>query len=334
MLQPSHRGIYEYLWSEHKLCTLAVSIKVFQGMTGKLGRRPQILKWLRRLAVLAGEERPELYNALLNAYMAIKPFLARKQRHQLIETILADKVAASELIYQHTLTFQEKSLYGCRLFFKGTRSLYKFWDAQDRPGLWLCFGPFQLHLTPRQIMTRLICKTELSSDDLHKRLTILKKGISEEEFLTWPGTLRQQLIDNNLVALPGHSAFLHPRAEIITDCEAALEVDLYTAAALVLEKLWDNAEFPDDVLAELPQHNDFVEAFQADFLPEVIWQKSFCSDEAWDFIAGMFWRQKCQEAGQPKAEIEAEELPGIRMEPADQKVDSEECEHGDEEADN
>ncbi len=331
MLQPSHRGIYEYLWSEHKYCMIAISIKAFHGMAGRLGRRPQILNWLRRLAVLSGEERPELYNALLNAYMHVKPALNRQQRHELIETLLVDNDAAAELIYRHALKYREKSLYGCRLFCKGTHALYKFWDVQDRPGLWLCFGPFQLHLTPDQVFSRILAGTGLTSDELKELLSALQKGISENEMLSWPANLREHLSNSNLMLQPGHSVFLHPRAPLL-DCEtddAPLPVDLYAAAALVLEKLWDNAEYPDDALGCLPQYAAFKETFNAASLPEIVWQKEFCSDEAWDFVAGMFWQQRCSESGVSES---YDENSAVGMQTTDQEIDSEESEHGDEEA--
>jgi len=310
---------------------IAISIKAFQGMAGKLGRRPQILSWLRRLAVLSGEERPELYNALLNAYMSVKPFLDRQQRHELIETLLADTGAASELIYRHSLTYSEKSLYGCRLFFKGNRALYKFWDAQDRQGLWLCFGPFQLHLTPEQVFSRIIRVSNVTADELKNYLNVLQSGICESELQSWPADLQKNLLDNNLLALPGHSAFLHPRARIsnIETVDTRLQVDLYTAAALVVEKLWDNAEYADDVLGCLPQYDAFKEAFCSEFMPEIDWQQDFCCDEAWDFIAGLFWKQKSVETGRSQSIDDSS--ADIGMHAADEEIDSEEGEHGDEE---
>lgn len=310
---------------------IAISIRAFQGMAGKLGRRPQILSWLRRLAVLSGEERPELYNALLNAYMSVKPCLDRQQRHELIETLLADTGAASELIYRHALTYKEKSLYGCRLFFKGNRALYKFWDTQDRPGLWLCFGPFQLHLTPEQVFSRLINVSGLTAGELKKYLTVLQSGVCESELLSWPAALRENLLNNNLLALPGQSAFLHPRVGLsgLDTGNDRLQIDLYTAAALVLEKLWDKAEYADDALGCLPQYEAFKEAFCSGFIPEIEWQKDFCRDEAWDFIAGLFWKQKSAETGRSQ-DID-DSSADVGMHAADEEIDSEEGEHGDEE---
>lgn len=333
MLQPSHRGIYEYLWSEHKYSIIAISLKTFHGMAERLGKRPQILNWLRRLAVLAESERPENYNALLNAYLHIKPGLTREQRHEIIELLLSDEQGATELIYQHALNLAEKSLYGCRLFFKSNKALYKFWDAQDKPGLWLCFGPFQQHLTSTQVFSRLAHVAAIKSGDLAERLRTLQNGISAKEFATWPEALCLQLKKNNLVAEPGISVILHPRAQMLTreSSIAPLQVDKYAAAALVLEKLWDNAEYPDDVVAQLPQYDEYMSACNADFMPEIAWPGDFCGEEAWDFIAGLFWQQKCAEAGLPA--IDEDSSASVGVESADEEVDSEEGEHGHDEPD-
>ncbi|EKD82384.1 MAG: hypothetical protein ACD_39C01330G0001 [uncultured bacterium] len=263
--------------------------------------------------------------------MHIKPELSRAQRHEIIELLLVDEPAAAELLYRHALQLNEKSMYGCRLFFKGTQALYKFWDAQDRPGLWLCFGPFQLHLTAAQVFSRLALSSGTGVEELSKRLCLLNTGISEDEFLLWPEELRNGLLNNNLVAMPGRSAFLHPRARMLVS-EASvspLQVDNYTIAALVLEKLWDSAEYPDEAIGHLPMHQDFLNAFRKGFLAEVEWQNDFCAEEAWDFIAGVFWQQKCAEAGQPT--ISDDSSAGIGMESVDEEIDSEEGEHSDEE---
>ena len=50
MIQPAHRGIYEFLWSEHKNSVLSVSIKAFQGIASKLGKRPMLLALMKKFA--------------------------------------------------------------------------------------------------------------------------------------------------------------------------------------------------------------------------------------------------------------------------------------------
>jgi hypothetical protein len=173
----------------------------------------------------------------------------------------------------------------------------------------------------------------MKAEDLADQLSLLKNGISEEEFASWPENLRIQLHNNNLVATPGSSVILHPRAQMMSaeTNTAPQQVDVYTAAALVLEKLWDSAEYPDDTLAQLPQHNDFLNAFNAEFMPEIEWQNDFCGKEAWDFIAGLFWQQRCNEAGCPV--IDEDSSAGVGMEPTDEEVHSEEGEHGHDEPD-
>ena len=64
MIQTPHRGIYEFLWSEHKNSVLSVSIKAFQAMASKLGRRPMLLALLKKFAEHSYEEETERYNAL------------------------------------------------------------------------------------------------------------------------------------------------------------------------------------------------------------------------------------------------------------------------------
>ena len=49
MLQPSHRGIYEFLWSEHKYPVMAVSLKAFSGMASPIGSSPQALSVLPKI---------------------------------------------------------------------------------------------------------------------------------------------------------------------------------------------------------------------------------------------------------------------------------------------
>ena len=50
MIQTAHRGIYEFLWSEHKNSVLSVSIKAFQGIASKLGKRPMLLALMKKFA--------------------------------------------------------------------------------------------------------------------------------------------------------------------------------------------------------------------------------------------------------------------------------------------
>ena len=166
MIQQAHRGIYEFLWSEHKNSILSVSIKAFQGIASKLGKRPMILALLKKFAEHAYEEETERYNALLNAYDEIKKVLTRKERQIIIEALLENEDEAARLIYEMPLKYDCKVLSGCRLFFPREQGVYKFWDAQDRPGLWCCFGAFQLHLSTNQVMNKISISTGIDKEKL------------------------------------------------------------------------------------------------------------------------------------------------------------------------
>ncbi len=331
MLQPSHRGIYEYLWSEHKYQVLGVSVKALQNLAAKLGRQPHILHFLRRLEDLCAAEKPEWYNALLCAYMLVKPALTRQRRFEIIETLLSDQTTAAQMIYDEALVNSEKTLYGCRLFFSNRHALYKFWDAQDKPGLWLCFGPFQLHITTPEVFCRVACASDLSLAELQERLHCLKAGISNTEFNAWPEKLKFALDTNQMVATPGHKAYLHPR--IILDSfsrePADKKYDLYHSAAFALEKIWDGTSKTEPMIGNLPDFTEFIEAFNSEKGNQ---SEGISTEEAWDFLAGVFWEQQCRENGlNVDQETSLSSGAGIGMETADEEIDPEEGEHGNDE---
>lgn len=287
MIQPAHRGIYEFLWSEHKNSVLSVSIKAFQGIASRLGKRPMLLSLLKRFAELAYEEETERYNALLNAYDEINKILSRQERQKIIETLLEDEDEAARLIYEMPLKYDCKVLSGCRLFFPKIQGLYKFWDAQDRPGLWLCFGAFQLHLTPKQLISKISIETGIEINEILNLLNILKKGIDLEEYLKFPEKLRKEFQKNVMVAMPGKkSAWLNPR--INTNDLAAevmpLELDSIEVSALAIEKIWDESEYLPDVISKAPEYEVFKKNFSKEALPYVVWQDSFNSEEAFKEI--------------------------------------------------
>ena len=97
MIQIAHRGIYEFLWSEHKNSILSVSLKAFQGIASKLGKRPMILSLLKKFAEHAYDEETEHYNALLNAYDEVKKVLNRSERQLIMETLLVDEAEQQNL---------------------------------------------------------------------------------------------------------------------------------------------------------------------------------------------------------------------------------------------
>lgn len=283
MLQPAHRGIYEFLWSEQKNSVLGISMTAFQGIVSKLGKRPMLLSLLKRFAEYAYEDEAEMYNALLNAYDDIKKTLKRSERQLIMETLLKDEAETARLIYELPLNYNEKVLSGCRLFFPREQGLYKFWDAQDRPGLWACFGPFQLHLTPQQILDKIAISTATDPELVLNMLKALGNGIRIDEYLSYPENVRIMLQHHVMVAMPGKkAAWLNPRINVaqLTPDVTKLELDQLEVSALALEKIWDEAEYMPDVIAKAPEEADFKAAFNPESLPFVAWKDSFNADSA------------------------------------------------------
>lgn len=291
MIQPAHRGIYEFLWSEHKNSILSVSMKAFQGIAARLGKRPMILALIKKFAEHAYDDETERYNALLNAYDEVKKVLNRSERQLIMETLLVDEAETAKLIYELPLKYGEKVLSGCRLFFPREQGLYKFWDAQDKPGLWECFGPFQLHLDPQQVISKISIAANVASEQILDLLTRLSTGIICEEYEKEPEALRIALQRHVMVAMPGKkSAWLNPRinvAELTTDVKP-LELDQLEASAIALEKLLDEAEYMPDVIGKLPEEADFKEVFSREALPYVVWNESFDADEAFEELRERF----------------------------------------------
>ena len=283
MIQPPHRGIYEFLWSEHKNSVLSVSIKAFQGIASKLGRRPMLLALLKKFAEHAYEKETERYNALLNAYDDIKSILSRQERQTIIETLLRDEDEAAKLIYEIPLEHNCKVLSGCRLFFPREQGVYKFWDAQDKPGLWMCFGAFQLHLTPMQVISKIVVASKVSVKEILHLLNLLKSGITYEEYSAYPQALRNLLEKHVMAAMPGKkSVWLNPRinTDELNENVELIETDLLETSALAIEKIWDEAEYLPEIISKVPDKEAFVEAFKPETLPYVVWNKSFNSEEA------------------------------------------------------
>lgn len=298
MLQPYHRGIYEYLWSEHKYVLMSISIKSFQNLAAKLGRNPQITSVLRRFVVSSSQNLPEYYNGLLNAYMHIKGYLDRSERFALITTLLENEVAAAEMIFAAAIRHQEQTLYGCRLFYPRGFAAYKFWDVQHHPGLWVVFGPFQLHLKPEEVFWRICCKTLITAEQLRGYLQQLRQGVAPSNFDQWPEDLRLELMRNNMIAMPGKQPILHPQADnacIVAPCEIA-EMSAEKAAAMALEYLWDNSNELEDIIGECPEQDEFYEAYAACASVLRTEFASFAVEDAWRFIEWSFAAHKEREA--------------------------------------
>lgn len=316
MLQPFHRGIYEYLWSEHKYVALGYSIKAFNNTASRLCTPRQCLTMLKKLQNYALAERPEHLSALLSAYMQIKPHLSRVEREEIIKTILASEDDGAEKIYAGAIRFAETTLYGCRLFFPGPDAIYKFWDVQHHPGLWLCLGTFQLHLTPAEVMVRALLAGHTEKKAWVEACAELKQGVSTTTFASWPESLTASLSANNMVAQAGKTMWLHPRADF---AYAGMNIeqpvyDVQHLAGLTLEKFWDSAEPGNETLASQPDFQQFKQNFEK-LTTELSVQGQV--EEAFSFLAETF--------------SDLDSVSGVGMETAYEQIDAEQSEHGDDE---
>ncbi|MFZ5949369.1 MAG: hypothetical protein ACOYXC_01590 [Candidatus Rifleibacteriota bacterium] len=317
MLQPNHRGIYEYLWSEHKYLALGVSIRAFQTTASRLGNVRQCQTMLKKLLKHALAERPEHLSALLSAYMLVKPYLSRSERECLIKTMLGNEDTAAEMIYSAALKNQESTLYGCRLFFPEGRGIYKFWDVQHHPGIWMCFGPFQLHLTPSEFSY--LAARRADAKDFSDAFLKLSSGTKRSDYNSWPEKIRFLLETCNMVALAGDKAWLHPRAHFDFSRIEAAKPDFSAgeAAALTMEKIWDESEQSGDLVGEVPEFDLFKTTFE-DLASNEILNFSLLT-EAYDLVTSI-----CS-----SSELQSES--GVAVETADEEIYSEQGEHGDDE---
>ncbi len=298
MFQPNHRGAYEYLWFEHKFSVLAIGIKAFQNAATKVGKVPQITSFLKLIKKYSLYDRPEWYNALLNAFSQLRDHLTRQEKFEMIKAILEAPELAGDMIYKKALSVNETSLFGCRLFFPIEQALFKFWDREDVPGLWSLFGPFQAHLTLSQVLAIIISETGISKKDLFKRLTELKETISIEEFSSWPEILKKSLMEKMMVATPGKSAILHPGVAFPLPEPERLNGNLATVSAIVIQNLWEQEEDFTNPAPELPEFELFKEYFCKEKTPGVDWKENFDPGESFELLVRLFYEQKQIESGQ------------------------------------
>ncbi|MGM0600073.1 MAG: hypothetical protein ACQETH_09695 [Candidatus Rifleibacteriota bacterium] len=297
MFQPNHRGIYEYLWSEHKYLAISVSIKAFQGTAGKLGKVPQCTTLLGRIANHGRSEKPELLNALLSAYMHLKPLLTRQQRESVVKKLLTDIKEGSQQVFDLACEFNETSIWGCRLFYPFGKAVYKFWDVQELPGLWLCFGPFQLHIAPAKVAERICNRCELRPEQLKANFKALRTGVSSDEYQSWPANLRKELENNNFAATPGKRVSLNPRFNI-DDLPGKItpqgNIDFEHVSAMILEEVWDT--IAPETIGRLPELTDFKKGWKN--LKDSMHVKSeFSLAESYEWLSKAFNEQKQKEAG-------------------------------------
>lgn len=292
MIQPNHNGAYEYLWFEHKYSVLAVSYRAYQNTGGKLGRNPQIIPFLNSLAHYNKIAEKEAYTSILNTYKHIKPMLSRKEKFEIISSLFTDVDNAKELIYSQVINKNEKSLPGCRVFYKRGAALYKYWDKDDYPGLWLCFGAFQLHLTPGFVIFRAAVQNDMDINEALKYLHLLRDNVDITTFNKWPAGLKRYLIQNNMVVLPGKTARLHPRIPLENYSYGKIEVSNSIIAALIQEKVWDACINNDLEFPNLVDYETFEAEFSYDKFPYLNWNDNLEVRESYDFLVNIYYEQK------------------------------------------
>ncbi|MDD3377794.1 MAG: hypothetical protein BWY02_01108 [bacterium ADurb.Bin157] len=315
MYQLAHRGIYEFLWSEHKYHVMAVSNKAFTSMGTRLGKTIRVLSLLKKIAECGYEEKTENYNALLSAYMHIREFIDRERQEQIIKAVLSDEDSAAFMIYEEAVRNYEKALPGCRLFYDNRFAINKFWDSQHNDGLWICLGPFQIHLPTAVVFKRMLQKSkilgaEFSEKELSDLLTCLKQGMSYDEFTKLPAAFIGILRENNAIAEPGHKkAYLNPRID--TDlCKPASDFfkteDDITYSGLVLEWLADNAEYPPEFIGSMPDFENFASALKdvAPFAESYILKPdSFDVSATYQKLSVLFAKRSAEDNGANSGEI-------------------------------
>jgi hypothetical protein len=299
MLQPYHRGAYEYLWFEHKFSVLGVSVKAFQNATSKIGKLPQIHALLGCLYHYTNDEKKDWYNALLNAYKQLTPHLSRQRKREIVEAILEDHGHAQELIYADTLKFKETTLYGSRVFFPQNLAIYKFWDKEGMHGLWSLFGPFQLYFNTGQIFSRIITQANISAQTFDETLKLLSTGLNIDNFSCIDEPLKTLLMRNNMVSLTGEKARLHPRIPLDYELSQA-KCNLAEAAAMAISDIWDTTDQEDLRIPDLPPFDDFSKSFENLENTGIILPKNISVEESYEFAAYSFWDRKQIELGQRK----------------------------------
>lgn len=229
-----HRGIYEHLWSEHRFSVSAVSLKLCDSARAKLGAKVSVFSLLELLSATALSDKPNILHGYLSMYDQIKYRLSREQRNEIVEELLADDPLAIETIFRSLIELSDKALAGCRLFYPDA-GFYKIWDYGDFPGLWLCFGPFQLHLDFTIVRDRLSACSDYSDQSLAR----LKNGIPISDYLELSQNLRLSLERNLCVAKAGNTVFLHPRMVFSLPNNAENKTGFEESSAMMLESLWD-----------------------------------------------------------------------------------------------
>ena len=290
---------------------MAVSMKSFTGMSARLGKVPKILAVIKRIAECAFEAKPENYDALLSVYMYIKDYIGRKRQEEIVKAIMSNEAHATYMIYEDTIKHDEKFLPGCRIFFDNSCGIIKFWDNQDKPGLWICLGPFQLHLTPQQVFSRMSIQSGIKPDVLLEELKLLKKGVSYNDLKQFPEKLTKILKNNNALAEPGkEAAWLHPRIkieELVPKVELLKVPDNICYSGLLLESAIDNAEYPPEIIGSAPDFSVFSEYYDSELMAYCQKPDNYDLSAAYNELKEAFERRFAEDNGEKfNEEVESE----------------------------
>ena len=258
ILLPFHRGAYDHLWAEFRYQVLAVSIRATPRLSRRLGAvPPKILGLLEQLAWFAFQPQTERLQALLQAYLHGKSLLDRLQRRTLVEGLTKDDPDALRTIYSLGVQQKIEPLAGCRLFFP-PRGLYKFWNGQEAPGLWICLGPYLFHCRGQRLKNRL---TSLFGENPDPWLSRLQAGVSRETYETLSSGQRAGLENLALIAHAGNHRFLHPHVSSALRAESADEPLTPIHAMLWgLEVWWDRNP---ELMPRLPLSEEWHDSFLA-----------------------------------------------------------------------
>lgn len=269
MVHPSHRGAYDHLWSEFRYLVLAVSLKASSRFSRKLGATPtRKLSLLEDLSYFYQQPRRDFIQALLQAYLPVKPFLSRPERRTLMEGFLAHDPNTLDSLYSLILRHRVEALYGCRLFFPPATPI-RYYDHQDHPGLWTCLGPYLVHLrggSLRAWLGRGLC----AGDDLEGWLAMIEKGCHQREYELLPARFRSQAEQIGCVVQPGIRVFLHPHfrnALQATQDEQPLSTE--ALSLLALANWWDLHPQDIPLLPETPEWHSLAVALGKEISPDL-----------------------------------------------------------------
>ncbi|HNV68771.1 MAG TPA: hypothetical protein PKO06_03675 [Candidatus Ozemobacteraceae bacterium] len=168
----------------------------------------------------------------------MKPHVSRAERRALIDGFLAHDPNALDRFYEQVLHHRLEALYGCRLLFPPAVPI-RFFDQQERPGLWHCLGPCLL-LLRGHLLRRWICRQSVSEADAEAWILRLRTGVHQRDYEVLPRDFRTRLERLGGIAYPGIRVWSHPhlyRAWTVDDSGQACTADILLL--LTLADWWD-----------------------------------------------------------------------------------------------